>query len=309
MGDLVKDAGKSIDQEVALRRASIATGTDYLDIPADKIKSSPFNEGLDLENANEYAESMRTTGLMEPIVVYDLTDGTYEILTGHQRYEAWCHILGHQTIKAIVRKYEKDPIKRFIDHTQANTLVRDKDLKFWLTRIDHANKLLDDIGFVGKTKERNEKICQLLGLSETMLYRYNGFKKLTPELQDMGTKGWLSSNTLYTAVSLSAQQQKELADRIYKLEAEDKTTRRDRGETFEITREAFRRLVEDIKANRQSAPGKSKRKSFDERVSVSIENTLKSLSRAKSPEDKRSALAKIIELKARLEELEKKYSV
>ena len=43
MGDLVKDAGKSIDQEVALRRASIATGTDYLDIPADKI----YNETMD----------------------------------------------------------------------------------------------------------------------------------------------------------------------------------------------------------------------------------------------------------------------
>ena len=52
------------------------SNSEYQHIPANKIKMSPFNEGMPMDEdmISEYADSMRKTGLLQPISVYDLND-------------------------------------------------------------------------------------------------------------------------------------------------------------------------------------------------------------------------------------------
>ena len=191
----------------------------YTMLNAKDITPSPFNEGLDMDSIDSYVRSMKETGIIEPIVVYDLGNGKYEILSGHQRYEAWCNRLGNRTIRAVILPYEKDPVKRFTAHTEANVLTRKKDLRFWLTRIKHAKQVLHDSGFVGSKAEELKKISEMLnGISKTQLYRYESFEKLIPELQDFEAKGCMSANTLYLAVSLDDKQQMEVAERVRALQ-------------------------------------------------------------------------------------------
>ena len=134
----------------------------YTMLNAKDIQPSPFNEGLSQENIESYVKSMQETGIIEPIVVYDLGNGKYEILSGHQRYEAWCKRLGNKTIRAVILPYEKDPVKRFTAHTEANVLTRNKDLRFWLSRINHAKQVLHESGFVGSKAEELKKISEML---------------------------------------------------------------------------------------------------------------------------------------------------
>ena len=54
----------------------------YTMLNAKDIQPSPFNEGLSQENIESYVKSMQETGIIEPIVVYDLGNGKYEILPG-----------------------------------------------------------------------------------------------------------------------------------------------------------------------------------------------------------------------------------
>ena len=81
-----------VNEEAA---AEGTTTPGYTMLSAKDIQPSPFNEGLSKENIDSYVESMKETGIIEPIVVYDLGNGKYEILSGHQRFEAWCNRLGN----------------------------------------------------------------------------------------------------------------------------------------------------------------------------------------------------------------------
>ena len=280
---------------------------EYQDIPASKIVASPYNEGLDMDRVNEYAKSMVKSGLLSPITVYDMGDGTYQILTGHQRFEAWCNVLGNSTIRCIVREYEKDPMKRFIAHTESNTLKRNLDLKFWLSRIAHAKEVLKETGFSGSREEEMKLLSSMLnGISVAQLFRYEGFSKLIPELQALESKRWLSANTLYAAVSLGTEQQKEVADRVMALYYSTKQKNDSLECEFEITREEFKKLVNDVKAGNSFDPAAKPKKvsTYEEKLDKAKQAFFKSISAPKNKAQKEKVLEAIKQCRIELDELE-----
>ena len=282
----------------------------YVMLNAEDIQPSPYNEGLSIENIESYVSSMKESGLIEPIAVYDLGNGKYEILSGHQRYEAWCKILGNKTIKAVVRPYEKDPLKRFRAHTEANVLTRNKDLRFWLSRIEHARRVLKETGFSGTKAEEYEKISELVnGLSPAQLYRYEGFKKLIPELQDFESKRCMSASTLYQAVSLDAAQQAEVAKRVRALQGTKAEDGQGVTDVIEITREEFSRIVTDVRKGKKQEPARPRKKStYSERLDKLYANFLKGISRSRTQAERKEALEYIAKLRLQLDELEKELS-
>lgn len=292
--------------------APVAEGAQapgYTMLNAKDIKPSPFNEGLSQENIESYVKSMQETGIIEPIVVYDLGNGKYEILSGHQRYEAWCKRLGNKTIRAVILPYEKDPVKRFTAHTEANVLTRNKDLRFWLSRINHAKRVLHESGFVGSKAEELKKISEMLnGISKTQLYRYESFEKLIPELQEFETKGYLSANTLYLAVSLDAKQQMEVAERVRALQRAKMESNPELLDDMEITREEFARIVSDVRKGKKAEPAQKKKSTYTERVDKAYASFLKTISRSRTQAERKEALEYIAKLRLQLDELEKELS-
>ncbi len=81
------------------------------DIPLEKIKVNPdqprkkFNE----DGLNDLAESIKTHGVLQPIVVTE-RDGGYMIVAGERRYRA-CKIAGRETIPAIVKTFTDSEVK------------------------------------------------------------------------------------------------------------------------------------------------------------------------------------------------------
>ena len=293
--------------EVPVAEGTPAVG--YTMLNAKDIKPSPFNEGLSQENIENYVRSMQETGIIEPIVVYDLGNGKYEILSGHQRYEAWCKKLGNKTIRAVILPYEKDPVKRFTAHTEANVLTRNKDLKFWLSRINHAKQVLHEAGFVGSKAEELKKISEMLnGISKTQLYRYESFEKLIPDLQEFESKGYLSANTLYLAVSLDAKQQMEVAERVRALQRARTESSPELLDDMEITREEFARIVSDVRKGKKAEPAQKKKSTYAERVDKACASFLKTISRSRTQSERKEALEYIAKLRLQLDELEKELS-
>lgn len=281
----------------------------YTMLNAKDIQPSPFNEGLSQENIESYVKSMQETGIIEPIVVYDLGNGKYEILSGHQRYEAWCKRLGNKTIRAVILPYEKDPVKRFTAHTEANVLTRNKDLRFWLSRINHAKQVLHESGFVGSKAEELKKISEMLnGISKTQLYRYESFEKLIPELQEFETKGYLSANTLYLAVSLDAKQQMEVVERVRAMQRARAESNPELLDDMEITREEFARIVSDVRKGKKAEPAQKKKSTYTERVDKAYVSFLKTISRSRTQAERKEALEYIAKLRLQLDELEKELS-
>ena len=284
---------------------------DVMYIGNDKIKDSPFNKGMPMDGIEELAESMRVNGLYDPILVYDLGDGTYEIISGHRRRIAWCVINKNKTIRAIVRPYEKDIEKRFALHTEANTHTREKNLEFWTSRIAVAKEILAGEGFDGSRGTKTEEVTKLtsmLGISQAQIYRYESFSKLVPELQDIEKKGWASVVTLYGAASLSAEQQKELAKRIVELKDARQSayaaSPKEFESTFEISRDEFSKIVTDIKNGERREPAGIKRRGYAERAESAKMSFIKTLKNSKTGEDRREALSIIAELRAELDAIE-----
>ena len=59
-----------------------------------------------MEN-EELKESVKESGLLEPIIVRSFSAGTYEIISGHRRVEV-CKELGIKTVPAIIKVMSKD---------------------------------------------------------------------------------------------------------------------------------------------------------------------------------------------------------
>jgi len=76
-------------------------------IPLGQIAASAFNPRTSYGAVDELAESLATHGLLQPVVVRKLEDGSYELVAGHRRTAA-ARQLGWPDIPALVREASAD---------------------------------------------------------------------------------------------------------------------------------------------------------------------------------------------------------
>lgn len=296
--------GSDVDSLVAQATSAVKSAENAPKIPASKIKFSPFNRGLDMNGVDALVQSMKEHGFISTISLYVLEDGTYEILSGHQRFEAWCNRLGNDTIPATLLPYEKDPLKRFRAHNDANVKTRVCDVTYYISRIELAQSLLEESGESDlPPKEFREKISALCGISTAQLYRYQGYLKAIPDLQECVRKEWLSVRTLYFAVDLSPEEQCKLYNKIQILYEGSRKALESRDEPFSISSDQIRKLVKDIREKKEN-PGQYM-VTYSKKVSSATRTYLRALSAAKTEEEKALSLQAIQELREKLNELEK----
>lgn len=82
----------------------------------------PFEKSIDT-GIEELAESIKASGLWQPIIVRRKKDGRYEILAGHRRTKA-SKLAGEKYIKAIIKDCDDDTAKLIV--TETNTHQREE---------------------------------------------------------------------------------------------------------------------------------------------------------------------------------------
>ncbi|MFQ9979212.1 MAG: ParB/RepB/Spo0J family partition protein [Finegoldia magna] len=70
------------------------------------FEDHPFKKRNGVEQ-EELLESIKETGLIEPIIVRSLAEGKYEIISGHRRVEA-CKELGMTSVPVTIKELTKD---------------------------------------------------------------------------------------------------------------------------------------------------------------------------------------------------------
>jgi ParB family chromosome partitioning protein len=75
------------------------------DIPLDQIRPNPRQprETLDEATLKQLADSVRHSGILQPVLLRPAADGTYELVAGERRWRA-AAIAGLKTVPAIVRR-------------------------------------------------------------------------------------------------------------------------------------------------------------------------------------------------------------
>lgn len=73
--------------------------------PLDRIQPGKYQPRIDMaeDSLEDLADSIRSQGLVQPIIVRTIDGGNYEIIAGERRWRA-CKLVGLDTIPAIVRE-------------------------------------------------------------------------------------------------------------------------------------------------------------------------------------------------------------
>ena len=127
-------------------------------IPIDAIVSSPYQPRtiFDDERIEELAQTIRTHGMIQPIVVR-MTGETYELIAGERRWRA-CQKIGMTTVPAIVRE---------LNDAQAASIALIENLqREGLTAIEEAVAYAQLLELHGLTQE---SLAQRLGKGQSTI--------------------------------------------------------------------------------------------------------------------------------------------
>jgi len=169
--------GRGLETLLPAARAATATvaaaGDDLREIPVEDIDRNQYQTRgrIKEESLNELAASIKTSGVMQPVLVRPARDGRYELIAGERRWLA-SQRAGKKTIPAVVRAVSD---QQALEMTIIENLQRED-----LGPMDQAR------AFERLSREFNltqEQIAQRTGKDRTTIANYIRLLKLPFEVQ------------------------------------------------------------------------------------------------------------------------------
>ena len=165
-----EDSYKNITKSQTEKGQAISGVTE---IEIDKIHPNPNQprKNFDVEALNELASSIKTHGIVQPIVVNDLGNGGYMIIAGERRWRA-ANICGLITVPAVVRKYTDKQVKEIsiIENLQREDLNPVEAARAIKELMDEYNLTQDAVAErIGKSRPAVANTLRLLSLYPDVL--------------------------------------------------------------------------------------------------------------------------------------------
>lgn len=196
--------------------------TEYVtNIPVEKLKSFPNHpfQVRDDDSMRETVESIKTYGVLQPVIVRPTKDGDYEILSGHRRKRA-CELAGRKTIPAIVRELDDDAAIIFMvdSNLQRENILpseRAAAYKMKMEALKRQGVRTDLTSSQVETKLRSDqKVAEEAGESRAQIQRYIRLTELQPELQQMVDEKKMAFTPAVEISYLKPDEQRMLLDTI-----------------------------------------------------------------------------------------------
>ena len=183
------------------------------------FENHPFQERNGIEQT-ELLDSIKTTGLLEPIIARPFSAGSYEIISGHRRVNA-CKELGIQTVPAIIKELSKDEaIIAMVDANlqREHLLPSEKAFayKMKLEALKHQGRTSCQ---VGAKLRSDEQIAETVNDSARQIQRYIRLTYLIPELLKMVDEQRIALTPAVELSYLPTEEQRKLADEIEYVDA------------------------------------------------------------------------------------------
>ena len=177
----------------------------------------PFKVVAD-EKLNALAESIKANGLMEPIIVRPLGEGTYEILAGHRRTRA-TQLNGETEIKAIVIKADDELANRIMISTnfqQRDSYLPSEIAKSYMIRyndLKNRKKVKEENSNGWNSEDKIDRIMEKeFSTSKSKVYMYLRINHLVQELLDVLDGRRLSLKIAVELSYLTEEEQKLIND-------------------------------------------------------------------------------------------------
>ncbi len=186
----------------------IPTGVgEMMDLPFESIKPSSWQprRNFNKEKLNELVLSLKTTGLIQPILVRPMGDD-YELIAGERRLRA-VQLAGFKTIKALVMGITDDivPEVSLIENIQREELTP-LEMAESLKRILEVKNLTQD------------EVAERIGVSRPQVTNLLRLLSLPSEVKEFIQEGKLSFGHARALVSLPDEEIIKLANKIVERE-------------------------------------------------------------------------------------------
>jgi ParB family chromosome partitioning protein len=185
----------------AAARTSSAASEGPRSVAIDLVQRNPNQprRHFDEHDLSELAGSIKTHGVLQPILVRPIAGGKYEIVAGERRWRA-AQRAGLHTIPAVVREFDEVEVLEIaiVENVQRTDLNPIEEAQGFQALIDRFGRTQQDIAdAVGKSRPHIANMLRLLSLPE--------------DLQEMVRDGRLSSG--HARAILTAPDPRGLAQR------------------------------------------------------------------------------------------------
>lgn len=159
----------------------------------NEFKGHPFKVREDAE-MDKLVESIKENGVLNPVIVRELEDGSFEMISGHRRKRA-AEIASMEEIPCIVRKLtdEEATILMVDSNLQREEILPSEKAFAYKMKMEAMKRQAgrpsknnsDPVGQNLENKTTREKIAEETGESSTNIQRYIRLTELIPEILNM----------------------------------------------------------------------------------------------------------------------------
>lgn len=239
-----------------------------MDIPVSNIRDFPDHpyHVKDDENMAELVESILTRGLLQPVLVRPLDDGTYEMVSGHRRKRAF-EIAKIDTIRARVSELTRDEaILSMVDsNLQREEILPSEKAFAYKMRLDAMKRqgIRSDLTYrplVDKlnSKRAGELLGEAVGESERQVQRYIRLTYLIPELLEIVDEKKIAMRPAVEISYLPEEMQYWLLDAIKCQDATPSHAQTIKMRKYldqgKLTREVIDSIMDEEKPNQREKP-------------------------------------------------------
>lgn len=194
------------------------------DIPLDQIDdmpNHPYKVRMD-EDMDALVESVKTYGIITPVILRKKEDGRFECASGHRRRKA-AEMAGYTTIQAEVREMTRDDAIIVMAHSnrqRSKILPSEKAFayKMELEALKRQGKRTDltssPMGMKSDGRQTLDVIGQESGDGKNQVHRYIRLTNLIPKLLDLVDEGRISFRPAVELSYLTEQEQQDLLETI-----------------------------------------------------------------------------------------------
>jgi ParB family chromosome partitioning protein len=160
---------------------AVPTGTAVVEIPVAKVSANPHQprQALDQESLAELAASIRTHGVLQPLVVTKVDDG-YQIIAGERRWRA-AELAGLESVPVLIKESTS---QQMLELALVENIQRAD-----LNPLEEANayrQLMDEFGLT------QEEVAEQVGKSRASVANTVRLLKLPDEVKEALAAGHIS---------------------------------------------------------------------------------------------------------------------
>ena len=236
-----------------------------MEIPIAQIRDFPGHpyKVRDDESMTELVESVKTRGLIQPVLVRPVEDGMYEMVSGHRRKRAF-ELAGIEKIPARVQELTRDEaILSMVDsNLQRDEILPSEKAFAYKMRLEAMNRqgersdlTCSPLGNKLKGTKSVELFAEEVGDSKNQIYRYIRLTNLIPEMLDLVDEKQIAMRPAVEISYLTPEEQKCLVEAISYEDctpSHAQTLRMRRfSEQGKLTNEAIEAIMSEEKPNQK----------------------------------------------------------